>query len=111
MSASKHRTAFIFGAVVGATAGVAVAFWNAPQSGRRTRDQIQQAAERLIFRAPDRALTGAPDRALDMVPFQNVPTDTVMSARPVAAPQPDATPPVDIVIGSRPSETGINQTP
>jgi hypothetical protein len=99
MSASKHRTAFIFGAVVGATAGVAVAFWNAPQSGRRTRDQIQQAAERLIF------------RALDMVPFQNVPTDTVMSARPVAAPQPDATPPVDIVIGSRPSETGINQTP
>jgi hypothetical protein len=97
MAASRHRTAFVFGVFVGATAGIAVAFLNAPQSGRRTRDQIQQAAVRVIF------------KALDMVPWQNEPADTVVANHPAAA--ANEPPPVDIVIGSRPSEMGINQTP
>jgi len=95
MAASRHRTAFVVGVLVGASAGVVAAFLNAPQSGRRTRDQIQQAAERVIF------------KALDMVPWQNTPADTVVANHP-AAEQAAA---VDIVIGSRPSEMGVNQTP
>jgi hypothetical protein len=98
MASSKHRAAFVFGVLVGASAGVAAAFLNAPQSGRRTRDQIQQSVERVLF------------KALDMIPFQNVATDTVTSTRPAAAPAVD-TPPVDVVIGSRPSEMGMTQTP
>ena len=98
MVSSKHRTAFVFGVLVGASAGVAAAFLNAPQSGRRTRDQIQQSVERVLF------------KALDMVPFQNAPTDTVTSTRPAGTP-PVEVPPVDVLIGSRPSETGMTQTP
>jgi hypothetical protein len=98
MASSNHRKAFVFGALLGATAGAAAAFWNAPQSGRRTRDQLQQSVEGIIF------------KALDMVPFQHQPADTVTATRPAAAPQPGTQPPVDIVIGSRPSETGVNQT-
>lgn len=98
MALSNHRKAFVFGALLGATAGAAAAFWNAPQSGRRTRDQIQQSVERIIF------------KALDMVPFQNAPTDTLTASRPTVAPEPDLQPPVDIMIGSRPSESGVNQT-
>ena len=98
MASSKHRAAFVFGVLVGASAGVAGAFLNAPQSGRRTRDQIQQSVERVLF------------KALDMVPFQNVPTDTVTSTRPAGVPLVE-TPPVDVLIGSRPSETGMTQTP
>ena len=98
MASSKHRAAFVFGVLVGASAGVAAAFLNAPQSGRRTRDQIQQSVERVLF------------KALDMVPFQNGPTDTVTSTRPAGAPVVE-TPPVDVLIGSRPSEMGMTQTP
>ena len=98
MALSNHRKAFVIGALLGATAGAAAAFWNAPQSGRRTRDRIQQSVERIIF------------KALDMVPFQNAPTDTLTASQPAAAPQPDMQPPVDIMIGSRPSEAGVNQT-
>ena len=98
MAASNHRKAFVVGALLGASAGAIAAFWNAPQSGRRTRDQIQQSIERVIF------------KALDMVPFQNGPTDTLTATRPTSAPAMDAQPPVDVVIGSRPSEMGFNQT-
>jgi len=98
MASTNHRKAFVFGALLGATAGAAAAFWNAPRSGRRTRDQIQQSVERIIF------------KALDMVPFQNAPADTMTASQPTAAPQPDMQPPVDILIGSRPSESGVNQT-
>lgn len=97
MASSRNRSAFVLGALVGATAGAAAAFWYAPQPGRVTRDQLQQWGERIIF------------AALDMVPYQPAPTDTVTSSRP--APTPDTQPPVDMVIGSRPSEIGVNQTP
>jgi len=99
MATSNHRKAFVFGVLVGASAGAVAAFWNAPQSGRRTRDQLQQSVERILF------------KALDMVPFQNTPTDTVTATRPASAPRPNSQSPVDVVIGSRPSEMGVNQTP
>jgi gas vesicle protein len=98
MAASRHRTAFLFGVMVGATAGIAAAFMNAPQSGRRTRDQIQQSAERVIF------------KVLDMVPYTHVPSDTVTSSQPAAA-ATDPDQPVDVVLASRPSEMGAHQTP
>ena len=97
MASTNHRKAFVFGVLLGATAGVAAAFLNAPQSGRRTRDQIQQSVERMLF------------KALDMVPFQNAAARIRSLDR--AAPLPDVQPPVDVVIGSRPSEMGVNQTP
>ena len=97
MASTRQRKAFIVGAVVGVGAGVALAFLNAPQSGRKTRDQIQQSVERVLF------------RALDMVPFRNGPTDTVTANR-AAADAAESESPVDVVIGSRPSETGISQS-
>ncbi len=99
MASSRHRTAFVFGVLVGASAGVAAAFLNAPQSGRRTRDQIQQTVERVLF------------KALDMVPFQNVPADTLTASRPAGVPDAEIPAPVDVMIGSRPSETGMTHTP
>lgn len=98
MAASRHRTAFLLGVVLGVTAGIAAAFINAPQSGRRTRDQIQQSAERVIF------------KMLDMVPSTHAPSDTVTSSQP-AATATDLHQPVDVVLASRPSEMGAHQTP
>ena len=72
MAASKHRTAFVFGVLIGASAGIAAAYMNAPQTGRRTRDQIQQSAERVLF------------KVLDMVPYTHVPADTVTSSQATA---------------------------
>ena len=93
MASSRHRAAFVFGAVVGAAAGAAVAYWNAPQSGHSTRTKIQQSVEGVLF------------KVLDMNPFQSASEDRV--AADLAAPTSRAIneePPVDIVIGSRPSE-------
>ncbi len=93
MASSKGRTAFVFGALIGAAAGAAAAFWNAPQSGHSTRTKIQQSVEGVLF------------KALDMNPFQAAPEDRV--AADLAAPTSraiDQQPPVDVVIGSRPSE-------
>jgi gas vesicle protein len=92
--ASKHRKAFVFGAFLGAAAGTAAAFWNAPQSGLRTRTQIQQAFEEVLF------------KALDMVPFENRPSDTVTETRAASAAAGDSVP-VDIVLESRPSEATL----
>jgi hypothetical protein len=93
MASSKHRTAFVLGALVGAAAGAAVAFWNAPQSGRTTRAKIQQSVEGFLF------------KVLDMNPFQATPPEDRVAAD-LAAPTSRAInePPVDIVIGTRPSE-------
>ncbi len=97
MSASRHRKAFVFGTFIGAAAGTAAAFWNAPQSGHRTRTQIQQSIERVLF------------KALDMTPFESRPTDTVTENRPSTAAEPVVEePPVDILIGSRPSEVSAH---
>jgi hypothetical protein len=92
MASSNHRTAFVVGVLVGAAAGAAAAFWNAPQSGRATRTRIQQSVEGVLF------------KVLDMNPFQSTPEDRV--AADLAAPASRAInePPVDVVIGSRPSE-------
>jgi hypothetical protein len=93
MASSDSRKAFVVGAMLGATAGAVAAFWNAPQSGHRTRTQIQQAVEGVLF------------KALDMVPFEPTPSDTVTETRPAgAAPAPDLAP-TDVLIDSRPSET------
>ena len=64
MASSKHRAAFVFGVLVGASAGVAAAFLNAPQSGRRTRDQIQQSVERI--HATYMKVLGAPLPAVEV---------------------------------------------
>ena len=93
MASSRGRTAFVVGALVGAAAGAAVAFWNAPQSGRLTRTKIQQSVEGVLF------------KALDMNPFQTMGEDRV--AADLAGSTSHAInqqPPVDVVIGSRPSE-------
>ena len=93
MASSNSRKAFVFGALVGATAGTAVAFWNAPRSGRSSRTWIQQSVEGVLF------------KVLDMNPFQASPEDRV--AADLAASTSRAInqhSPVDVVIGSRPSE-------
>lgn len=93
MASSNGRKAFVFGALIGAAAGAAAAFWNAPQSGHSTRTKIQQSVEGLLF------------KALDMNPFQSSREDRVaadLAGSPSRA--INHQPPVDVVIGSRPSE-------
>ena len=87
----------MLGTLVGATAGVVAAFRGTDLSGRKTRDHLQQSMEGVIF------------RLLDMAPFQNAPTDTVTASFPSRPAADDPLPPVDLVIGSRPSETSANQ--
>ena len=97
MASSKQRAVFALGTLVGATAGVVAAFRGTDVAGRKTRDQIQQSLERVLF------------RVLDMVPFQNEPIDTVTASKPSRPAVEDPLPPVDLVIGSRPSEASIQQ--
>jgi hypothetical protein len=94
MASSKHLKAFVFGAFVGAATGAAAAIWNAPQSGRKTRVQIQQSIEGALF------------KVLDMNPFEATPSDTVTGSRSTVAQTGASEPPADIVIESRPSEMG-----
>jgi len=92
MALSKHRTAFVFGALVGAAAGAGAAFWFAPQSGHSTRTKIQQSIEGVLF------------RVLDMNPFQPTADDRVAADLAASSSHAINEPPVDVVIGSRPSE-------
>ncbi len=93
MASSNGRKAFVFGALVGAAGGAVAAFWNAPQSGRSTRTWIQQSIEGVLF------------KVLDMNPFQPAPEDRVAADLASSASHAiDHHPPVDVVIGSRPSE-------
>lgn len=94
MASSRHRKAFVFGAFIGAATGAAAAIWNAPQSGRKTRVQIQQSIEGALF------------KVLDMNPFDVTPSDTVTNSRPTVASTGADQPPADILIESRPSEMG-----
>jgi hypothetical protein len=92
MASGDSRKAFVVGAVLGAAAGTIAAFWNAPQSGHRTRTQIQQAVEGVLF------------KALDMTPFEPKPSDTVTETRPSGAAAATDMAPADVLIDSRPSE-------
>ena len=93
MASSNGRKAFVFGALVGAAGGAVAAFWNAPQSGRSTRTRIQQSLEGVIF------------KVLDMNPFEPSPQDRVAAGLASATSRAiDQRAPVDVVIGSRPSE-------
>lgn len=49
MAKSKHTTAFVLGTLLGGAAAAAAAIWNSPQSGKRTRQQISETVESVIF--------------------------------------------------------------
>jgi len=49
MAKSKHTTAFVLGTLLGGAAAAAAAIWNSPQSGKRTRQQITETVENVIF--------------------------------------------------------------
>jgi len=46
---AKHTTAFVIGTLLGGAAAAAFVIWNAPQSGERTRSQISEVVETIIF--------------------------------------------------------------
>ena len=46
---AKHTTAFVIGTLLGGVAAAALVIWNAPQSGERTRSQISEVVETVIF--------------------------------------------------------------
>jgi len=46
---AKHTTAFVIGTLLGGAAAAAFVIWNAPQSGERTRSQISEVVETVIF--------------------------------------------------------------
>ena len=46
---AKHTTAFVIGALLGGAAAAAFVIWTAPQSGERTRSQITEVVETVIF--------------------------------------------------------------
>jgi|SRR3954452_24509949 len=92
MGALRNRFLFAVGTAVGATIGIGAAFRSSGFVNRSVRDEFQQSIESLLF------------RALDMVPFQVKPTDVVTETRPATSSAAYTPPPVDIVLGSRPSE-------
>jgi hypothetical protein len=46
---AKHTTAFVIGTLLGGAVAAAFVIWNAPQSGERTRSQISEVVETIIF--------------------------------------------------------------
>jgi hypothetical protein len=101
MARNKENRAFRKGLVLGGIAGAAILIWNAPQPGWRTREQIQETFEGMLFKVLDmpEKLRGESGAALQDV--------VVEPAAPEPAP---VDPPVlsDIVIdGPRPAELSI----
>ena len=96
-----HRKAFVVGTALGIAAGAGAAIWNAPRSGRATRDAIQQSIEGVLF------------KALDMRPWQkgargDAPLGAASApAVTLASPEAPLEPmPADIVLdGPRPADT------
>ena len=103
MGARRESRAYRRGFVLGALAGAGVVIWNAPQPGWRTREQIMETVEGVLFRVLDfpEQMTGLRSPA---------PADSVAAERPVAVltpvqPYGDLGTGTDIVIdGPRPSE-------
>jgi hypothetical protein len=93
MRAMKNRLIFMTGAAVGATVGIGTALRASGLVQRSVRDEFQQSLEALLF------------RALDMTPFTPQPVDVVTEIRPASTPLA-YTPAADIVLNSRPGESG-----
>jgi hypothetical protein len=73
---AKHTTAFVIGTLLGGTAAAAAVIWNAPQSGERTRSQILEVVETIIF-----AALGANDATVARILTPDAPTpDSVVHA-------------------------------
>jgi len=53
MAADEGNGALIKGLILGGIAGAGAMIWNAPQSGARTREQIQEWVERVLFKVLD----------------------------------------------------------
>jgi hypothetical protein len=98
---ARKSTAFRKGLILGGLAGVGYLLWNAPQPGWRTREQILEAVEGLLFRVLD-----IPERSR-AARDQPISERTVPAPVPVAT-QPPADLPVDVVLdGPRPAEHSI----
>jgi hypothetical protein len=82
----QHTTAFVVGAILGGVAGAAATLWRVPQSGAKTRAQITERVEDVLFK-----LTGMNKWQEDDITSSSatVPT-TAASNLPVdaSAPQP-----------------------
>ena len=111
MAADEGNGAFIKGFILGGIAGAGATIWNAPQPGARTREQIQERFEAVLFKLLDmpQALRGqaAPAAPVAVVTEPVTATDMLIppSLGEVAA-EP-ASPPVgaDIVLdGPRPAD-------
>jgi hypothetical protein len=46
---SKHTGAFAMGLLLGGAAAAAAAIWNSPQAGEKTRQQITEKVEQVLF--------------------------------------------------------------
>ena len=94
-----HRKAFMVGTALGIAAGAGAAIWNAPRSGRATRDAIQQSVEGVLFKALDMRPWGAPTAQADaQLAADAAPAVTLASPEAPLEPMP-----ADIVLdGPRP---------
>jgi hypothetical protein len=89
---SGHRKAFLIGTLLGGAAGAGAALWNAPKSGRATRDQIQTRIEGVLFRVldmrPSRVSSSAETPAVEgeaATQLEPMPMDIVLDGpRPAA---------------------------
>jgi hypothetical protein len=97
MGAQRESRAFRKGFVLGAFVGAGVLIWNAPQPGWRTREQIMEMVEGVLFNVLD-----MPEKVSGM--RSTTASDTLAAEEPAAV-----VPPIevgtDIVLdGPRPSE-------
>jgi len=98
MGARRESRAFRKGFVLGVLAGAGVMLWKAPQPGARTREQIMETIEGVLFKLLDMPEKLVATRDDVGTPKQPTATDTPPSDAPIL-------PAVDIVIdGPRPSE-------
>jgi hypothetical protein len=98
-----HRKAFMVGTALGAAAGAGAAIWNAPRSGRATRDSIQQSIEGVLFKALDMRPWQKDAGAVTSVGVDTAPAVTLASPEAPLEPMP-----ADIVLdGPRPVDAHV----
>ncbi len=99
-SMAKKSRAFRKGILLGSLAGAGIILWNAPQPGWKSREQVLEAFEGLLFKLLD-----IPGKIVDeqVEPL----TDSVVASKRPDQVNPESPLPADIVLDARPAELSV----